>query len=465
MSAQTYETNLYPPLLEILNQDYSEINFSKNIFILTDGYIKDNDKCINLIKNNLNGFRIHSIGLGNDVDKIFIEQCAKLGKGSSSFIKGIKDVNSVVINALSKASRPYITNIKFEFENYKNEIASSIIKCNPINNFAYQNEVMNYSFILPGNKEIKDLKIRLTGKDPINQIEIRNTLEKMIKLENGDEMNKMIVGIALKNNENLISKDEKKEINIAKKYQILSKNTQLFAEILKGKNQRPKLIKVDLIFNLNGNQLYINISILSKEPLDLTNQKKFKEMFNMPPTFTTTNIIMNPIINQMMNQIMNMDMVNNQQMNSYNPMVNWQPMNGNNPMIIPTMFPVCPIIGVPPPHIQKRIQEEKEKIMQIQLEEKMHEYLMKNNLPSHRDYQELHKNIFFNTFETKKPFDFDLIMHQDVWEGYWWYENSETKIIIEKIIDIISLDKSDKIKNKIIALKKGKKENDIFILY
>ena len=224
LSAQTYETNLYPPLLEILNQDYSEINFSKNIFILTDGYIKDNDKCINLIKNNLNGFRIHSIGLGNDVDKIFIEQCAKLGKGSSSFIKGIKDVNSVVINALSKASRPYITNIKFEFENYKNEIASSIIKCNPINNFAYQNEVMNYSFILPGNKEITDLKIRLTGKDPINQIEIRNTLEKMIKLENGDEMSKMIVGIALKNNENLISKDEKKKL-------ILQKNIKFYQKI------------------------------------------------------------------------------------------------------------------------------------------------------------------------------------------------------------------------------------------
>ena len=154
-------------------------------------------------------------------------------------------------------------------------------------------------------------------------------------------------------------------------------------------------------------------------------------------------------------------MVNNQQMNSYNPMVNLQPMNGNNPMIIPTMIGVSPSFGVPPPHIQKRIQEEKEKIMQIQLEEKMHEYLMKNNLPSHRDYQELHKNIFFNIFETKKPLDFDLIMHQDVWEGCWWYENSETKIIIEKIIDIISLDKSDKIKNKIIALKKGKKKNNI----
>ena len=41
-------------------------------------------------------------------------------------------------------------------------------------------------------------------------------------------MSKMIIGRALKNNGELI-KDEKKEIEFAKKYQILSKNTSLFA--------------------------------------------------------------------------------------------------------------------------------------------------------------------------------------------------------------------------------------------
>jgi hypothetical protein len=56
---------------------------------------------------------------------------------------------------------------------------------------------MNYSFILPGNKELTDLKIKLTGKDPINQIEEKNSFEKIIKLENGEEMSKMIVGKAL----------------------------------------------------------------------------------------------------------------------------------------------------------------------------------------------------------------------------------------------------------------------------
>ena len=49
--------------------------------------------------------------------------------------------------------------IKFEFENYKEELSNKIIACNPINNFTYQNEVMNYSFLLPNDKELKDLII------------------------------------------------------------------------------------------------------------------------------------------------------------------------------------------------------------------------------------------------------------------------------------------------------------------
>ena len=74
---------------------------------------------------------------------------------------------------------------------------------------------MNYSFILPNNKEFKNLKIKITGKDPINIIESNINLDNIIKLENGEEMSKMIVGKALKYNNELI-KDEKKEIEFAK---------------------------------------------------------------------------------------------------------------------------------------------------------------------------------------------------------------------------------------------------------
>ena len=87
--------------------------------------------------------------------------------------------------------------------------------------------------------------MKITGKDPINSIKEKTNFEKIVKIEDGKEMGKMIVGKALKNNEELI-KDEKKEIEFAKKYQILSKNTALFAEILNDENQQSKLIKVNL---------------------------------------------------------------------------------------------------------------------------------------------------------------------------------------------------------------------------
>ena len=92
-------------------------------------------------------------------------------------------------------------------------------------------------FILSGNKELTDLKIKLTEKDPINSIKEENYFEKIIKLENGEGMSKMIAGKTLKNNEVLI-KDEKKEISFAKQYQILSKNIALLAEILNDEKQK-----------------------------------------------------------------------------------------------------------------------------------------------------------------------------------------------------------------------------------
>jgi len=49
-------------------------------------------------------------------------------------------------------------------------------------------------------------------------------------------------------------------------------------------------------------------------------------------------------------------------------------------------------------------------------------------------------------------------MSQDIMDGYW-DENDETK----KIIDFITLDKFNEIKNKINALNKG--ENEIKIIY
>jgi len=249
-------TNISQPLNCIYkDENYSKINLSKNIFILTDGQVFDKRECFNLITLNSNKFRIHSIGIGSDFDKDLIEQSGKLGKGSSRFVENVENINSAVIDILNKCLREYLTDLQFNFQNYQDNISNSIIECLPINNFTYQDEIMNYSFILDEKHKIdidnisKSINIEISCKDPINIIKqnisfINN--KNIIKLKNGDEMSKMIVGKGLKNNKEF-KEDENKEIKFAKKYQILSKNTALFVEMKNnGDNQQSKLIKVNL---------------------------------------------------------------------------------------------------------------------------------------------------------------------------------------------------------------------------
>ena len=398
-------TDISSPLREIYNSDdvYSKIELSKNIFILTDGDVDNRNECIDIIKNNSNKFRVHAIGIGDYFDKLLIEQCGKLGKGGSSFVQDLENLNSVVINALNKGLRPYISNIKFEFENYKEDISSNIITCTPTNNFSYQNEIMNYSFILPGNKDLSNLKIKITGKESNNKIEKNEIFENIIKLENGDDMSKMIVGKAIKNNEELI-KDEKKEVEFAKKYQILSKNTALFAEILNEENQQSKLIKVyssGLKSKYKEKKIDENLysRCLYTMGLPSPNQHSFNSMTNM-------------------SQIM---------MQEQNPMMQ---------------------------QLKSMIQQQ---MMQQQM---MQQHMMYNQqCYSPPTFNNNNNNIKVDKKRNKTGnWEIDLIMSQDAIDGFW-DENEETK----KLIDIISVDKFDKIKNKIMAL--NKRENEKNIIY
>ena len=353
LSADLGGTNISKPLAEIFKSNsYSQIDLSKNIFLLTDGEVFDREECINLISNHSSKFRVHALGIGNSFDEVLIKQCGKLGKGTSSFVKDIEKINSAVINTLNKGLRPYITDLKFEFENYKDEISTNVISVNPLNNFTYQNEIMNYSFILPGDKELSNLKIKITGKDPINQIENNASFENIIKLKDGEEMSKMIVGKALKCNEDLI-KDNEKEIKFAKKYQILSKNTALFAEIENEDNQQSKLIKVDLV-NITPpkkKEIFYNQNLMNMpfyggmnpnppflqgmyrpglggmNPMGPIGMQGIGGMF--PPNYSMNYGMGFNSMNHMMPQGMNMGMMNNMNMNSNMGMMNNMNMNSN----------------------------------------------------------------------------------------------------------------------------------------
>ena len=199
-------TNLGSPLKDIYKDDYySNINLSKNILILTDGQVNNREECVELITINSNKFRIHSIGIGNSFDKILIERSGKLGKGSSTFVENIEKINMAVIDTLNKCLRPYIVDVAFNFKNYENNIKNSIIINSPENNFSYQGEIINYFFILDEKNKIdinnlyNSINLEISFKNPLNTIKENILFDKsdnIIRIPNGDEMAKIIIGKA-----------------------------------------------------------------------------------------------------------------------------------------------------------------------------------------------------------------------------------------------------------------------------
>ena len=64
-------TNISSPLKAIYyDKCYDKINLSKHIFLLTDGQVDNREQCIDIITTNSSKFKVHSIGIGNDFDKI-----------------------------------------------------------------------------------------------------------------------------------------------------------------------------------------------------------------------------------------------------------------------------------------------------------------------------------------------------------------------------------------------------------
>ena len=125
----------------ILNKGYSnykEINLSKQIIILTDGNINVGNDIIELIKLHNNEFRIHTIGIGNYINKKLIMQTSISGNGSYYFIsENLKALDDKILEILKESTKEYINSTQFILEQKKFEVQ-------PINKFVYDKESLNY---------------------------------------------------------------------------------------------------------------------------------------------------------------------------------------------------------------------------------------------------------------------------------------------------------------------------------
>ncbi|KAL4459315.1 hypothetical protein ABPG74_017928 [Tetrahymena malaccensis] len=155
-------TEIYNPLSCIFAQKRIQ-KYNRQIFLLTDGQVKNSFEILNLIKKNNQFDRVHSIGFGSDTDKNFINKSAQYGKGISKIVDFKSDLSSIVLQMLFQSLTPTLSEFKILYDQ------SIIDSSYPFSNhlpFVIKDEIINiHLFFKPGvdlsdlNDEQKKIKI------------------------------------------------------------------------------------------------------------------------------------------------------------------------------------------------------------------------------------------------------------------------------------------------------------------
>ena len=219
-------TDLSSPMKDILKysySDYQNIQLSKQIIVLTDGEINFGDNTTELIKLHNNEFKIHLIGIGSDVNKDSIINISKAGNGSYHFIDDVSDLKNKIFEILNDCTKEYINNYSFILDK------KAVYELQPINKITYCNDSVNYCFIKE-NKIDNDINIKFNWENlkEKSQKEYQFKLDEILKMKDGEELSKLIIGLSFKYN---IINNEKEQIDFSKKYQVLSEYTTLFEDI------------------------------------------------------------------------------------------------------------------------------------------------------------------------------------------------------------------------------------------
>ena len=279
-------TDIHSPLKDIYaSKDYDNIKLPKNIFLLTDGAVKDKENTLKIIEENSNVFRIYSIGIGSDFDDDLIKNAGVLGKGNYNFCNDIKDLNKVIVNEIKNSSKPFYSD--FEFNTNLDE--NNLYKLNEKLSIIRENQLVNLKYIIKEEKEKEEkndiIKLSLkykkenTKDNKVEEFEEKYDI-KVIPLSEGNDLSKLIIYGYLNKSKSI---DEEEETKLALKYQIFTKNTSLFAEV-ELSNKISQEMKKEIIGDEKHNIIDLNefypkiddrlnlLNSISKKSLELKRQ-------------------------------------------------------------------------------------------------------------------------------------------------------------------------------------------------
>ena len=233
LKANKGTTDIFSPLKDIYeSRDYHHIKLPRNIFLLTDGEIDNKNDTLNLIEKYSNEFTIHAIGIGKDFDKDLIKNAGILGKGNFNFCSDINYLKQTIIKEIKNSSKQFYYNCELTSNlDEKNLFKVENNKTIPV---LRENQIVNMKYIIEDTKDENEVKLNLkyfkSYEKEQKEDEINENLEtKKIELPEGNELSQLIIDEYLKNIGKQLDKEEKTKL--ALKYQILTDETSLFAEI------------------------------------------------------------------------------------------------------------------------------------------------------------------------------------------------------------------------------------------
>ena len=113
-------TELLPAVQRAMNLPRQQ-NISRNIVLVTDGYISGEQGVFDYIRNNLNQSNVFAFGIGSSVNRYLIEGVAKAGMGEPFIVSEESEADGVATKFREYIQTPVLTNIQIRsvgFETY-----------------------------------------------------------------------------------------------------------------------------------------------------------------------------------------------------------------------------------------------------------------------------------------------------------------------------------------------------------
>lgn len=110
-------TEMLGGIRTVLNLKATNPGRLRNIVLLTDGYIGNENQILAEVKQRLQpGTRLHSFGAGSSVNRFLLNRIAELGRGIARIIRHDEPVDEVVEKFFRKINNPVLANIQLQWE-------------------------------------------------------------------------------------------------------------------------------------------------------------------------------------------------------------------------------------------------------------------------------------------------------------------------------------------------------------